>query len=395
MLKNLICLCLVFCSIFLLAGCSTISTTSVYFADGSRSTEVSISVDPDTCTEYEIDASSVLQTIGYLATQQELFLKINYGLTPGAHISHGISDSDSNTYVFTMSFDSFQAYCEFYHITEEDIANTEIETRHSLFLSQQIIQDIELIDEKGVPHPEVLGMYFSYADLRSTFADALFAGDESKCSEFLDKINLSIIKCFPYENRYRSNANIKTTAILPSGLNSTTNTTYSAHIWQGTIASPPSEMLVFINYVDASNRLAWYLLSIGITIIFGTILAIVLVNKANKDEKLLKKITPDGDSNNNSNNNSIIISLANDTRDNTPKDTNTTTQDTTQNASTLVINTDSKVIKNIDSQQIFTENQGATQNNQNEQSSIKLETNSAQNDASQAKNNDNSKKEDK
>lgn len=278
-------------SVFMLAGCSQANQYAIYYVDGSRSMNFEVAVSETECATLGISASEVMQVVGYLATRQELYLRTNGQSSEGVHITHGVSATNQYCYTFSLGFDSFSDYCHFYGITQEQL-NEPNETRHSLFMSQIIIQDSRVCDETGKINTGALGLGFSYDEICTTFAVRLFGGQTSAVTEFLDKININIIKCFPTEYKYRSNANSVTTAVMPYGLNNSAQSAYTAHLWSGTIASPPTEILIYRNYVDANNRVAWYLTAIGLTVIFGMILTVVLMIKNKKNEKLLEIITP-------------------------------------------------------------------------------------------------------
>lgn len=163
---------------------------------------------------------------------------------------------------------------------------------HGLFASHLIVQNTAVTDENGRLNTANLGIYMSYDHILGEFANALFAGDTSQCESFFDNVEILILKAFPSEYKYRSNADIKQKMVLQAGLNNDAGTVYTAHAWHGTLATPPSEIYIYVNYLDANNRLAWYILAIIMTAIFGAILTICLVIKNNKKNKLIQKIEP-------------------------------------------------------------------------------------------------------
>ena len=280
-----------FCVMFF-AGCGSATQYSIYYADGSRSSEYQIAIDSTTCNQYNLDPNKVMSVVKYLATQQELYLK-TYGIAcEGVHITHGVSPTNAYLYGFNVTFDSFEDYCTFYGITQEQLDNQTTEIRPGLFVSQVIIQDSSTTEQNGNIDTSSLGVYLGYDAIKTVFCDQLFGGDMTLTEQFLDKITLNIVKCFPTQYGYRTNADEVTTAVLPAGVKNSQNVAYTAHLWTGTIATPPEQILIYRNFTDANNRLMWYLLTIGLTVIFGVILTIILTSKANKEDKLMQTINP-------------------------------------------------------------------------------------------------------
>lgn len=274
------CCCLLLCSILLFAGCSTTSQYSVYYLDGSRSTEFQIKVDSAACQSAGINPNLVMLKIKNYADQQEDFLRAHGGSMTGVSIKHGFGTTDSYEYNFGLYFASFADYCTFFGITAEEIENSEPEIEEGLFVSQYIVQRTCLTDDAGNLVTSTLGIYIPYQTIYNDFLATFCGGDTAKCNDLMDSIVLGIVKCFPHEYGYRANASEAGTILMPKGVNATeNNVAYSAFFWQGTLLNPPAEMVVYKNYITYQNRVAWYTLAIVLTIIFGLILTLVLCLK--------------------------------------------------------------------------------------------------------------------
>ncbi len=276
------CFCMLICSIFLFAGCSSATQYSIYYKDGSRSTEYQIKVDSTACTNLGLNPTQIMQKIQTYAAEQESFMRTHGLDLTGVKIQHGYDPSSTYTYNFAVSFATFEAYCNFYGITQEDLDNTKPEIVYGLFVSRYIVQDTSLLDSSGKLSTQALGIYIPYATIYEDFRINICGGNATLCDQLLDKIQLNIIKCFPLSNGYRSNANETGTIMLPEGVGTNSTTAYSAHFWSGTFANPPAQILVYRNYVLSNNRIAWYVTAIILTVLFGAILTIVLCIKNKK-----------------------------------------------------------------------------------------------------------------
>ncbi len=283
------CFCMLLCSIFLFAGCSNASQYTIYYQDGSRSNEFQIKVDSTACTDLGLNPTQIMQKISQYAKTQENYLRTHGQSSDGVKIQHGSDPNNEYTYNFSISFASFDAYCKFYGITEEDIKNTKPVIESGLYVSKYIIQKYSLIDESGKLSTSALGISIPYSTIYEDFRRNICGGSATLCDQLLNKINLSIIKCFSAENEYRSNANEVGTLKLPKGVESKTYAYYSVHCWYGTVLNPPKEILVYRNYILSNNRTAWYLTAIILTVIFGVILTIILCIKNKKEEEEIKK----------------------------------------------------------------------------------------------------------
>lgn len=280
------CFGVLFCAIFLFAGCSSATQSSIFYADGSRRTEFQLKVDSAACQSLNINPNLVMQRIQAYAQEQEIFLRTHGQSMSGVTIQHGVSSSDIYTYNFALSFASFDDYCAFYGITQDDLASSTPEIEAGLFVSRQIVQRTSLIDSSGQLSTASLGIYIPYTTIFEDFRVNICSGDSEKCTALLDKIELNIIRCYPSSYGYRSNATETGNILITTGLNSSTPQVYTAHFWQGTCQNPPSELLVYRNYVSYENRVAWYMLAIILTLIFGIILTIILCVKNSKRSTL-------------------------------------------------------------------------------------------------------------
>jgi len=271
------------CIVTLFAGCSTATHYTIYYKDGSRGTEYQIAIDQSECETLGLNPTLIMEKIRSYAVREEADLRTRAKSLAGVIIQHGFSPDTDFTYNFAIKFSSFEAYCGFYGITEEDLENIEPELEYGLFVTRQIVQRVPLVDSTNKLSAVALGIYFTtYDAIYQDFRDNICGGSTTLCDQLMTKIKFNIIKCFPYTYGYRSNADAVSQVTLPSGLTSTETTLYSAHLWSGSLATPSSEILVYRNYCLADNRIAWYTLAIIITAIFGAILTLVLCSKQNK-----------------------------------------------------------------------------------------------------------------
>jgi len=314
------------CSIFLFAGCSSAVQYSIYYQDGSRSTEFQIKVDKDACTNLGLDPDKIMQKVTYYAQKQADYLRTNGKNLNGVTIKNGVDSSDNFAYNFILAFDSFQAYCDFYGTTQEDLDEIEPEIESGLYVSKYIVQRFLFVGEDGKFNLQslenylkiTLGYCVSFNTIYNDFRINICNNSTTLCDQLMDKIQLNIVKCFPTQYGYRSNANQVGTVKLPTGINSQNYTYYTAHFWSGTILNPPQEILIYRNYVLANNRVAWYVTAIILTAIFGAILAIILCAKSNKQKSSSTPQSPQTDDNSAQNDQNSNLVIANGTSVNAP-----------------------------------------------------------------------------
>ena len=279
---------LVICVTFMFAGCSSITNMSTYYADGSRSYFYTIAIEPEACSAHSIEVSDVLTKIDELTRDYETTLHTYYSNWNGVTFSYGINTNNHNQYDIRLNFNSFKSYCNFYGITQEDIDSQEPELRADLFTTKVIIQD-----SKAETHDDLMSLlnYHGYfATLQQEFANEFFGGNVAQCQQFFAQIKVNMVRCYASSNNYHTNADERTTAVLPSGINNPQNTLYDAHLWKCTLANPTPHVLVYYNVIPVQNRVAWYVSAILITIIFGVILTICLINNKVNQQKIQNSI---------------------------------------------------------------------------------------------------------
>ena len=347
--KNLLLtLCIIISGMLVFSGCSTITSLNTVYLDGSRSYVCQITVDEPFCTTNNINPTAVMLKIQETAQDYQnrllAYATLNGRNTEGVEYKHGLSPQNPYLYEIQLSFDSFQTYCNFYGITQDDLQNQTTEYNEKLFTTEIIVQDSEILTPQDLL--TTCGIALDYDSLKNSFLTDVFAGDTAKCDLFLSHTNLNIIRCYPTASNFRSNADQTTTAVLPNGVKGDKNTTYKAFLWQCTLNNPTPHIYVYQTAFTALNRTMWYLLAFGLTLIFGIILTIILIIKS----KQSAETTPNDATNQNdtiSPNNNIMQNPTT-TNTNTTQNNNKTSNDTiTQNTNStqntnITLNTQTK-----------------------------------------------------
>ncbi len=265
-------------------GCGQLTTLTTVYADGSRSYSYAITLDDTVLDAYDLDKTEVMSAINSVVnTYRDTFFSGRD--TTGVELTHGIAENSSDVYQILLTFSSFDALCAFLGTSPEEVASTPATIKKGIFVSQEVIADSNLTDSS-----ELLVEMFLIPDLiegiNIAFAERFFGGDRTITNQLFNAIDTYIVRAYPSSLKIKSNADEVATLITNYGVTDPTPTTYSAHLWHCTMGEPVPHIYVYRDVYLNENRIAWYLLGIGIALVFGAILAAVLYfrHKSGKDE---------------------------------------------------------------------------------------------------------------
>ena len=265
-LLSICCLCLF--SFFLFAGCGTITYTYSTGLDGSIQENFTISLDSDALSNDGIDT---------LATMTKLDEIIDNWWTT---TSSNLVEQDSVTFTneptnptkrsITIKYASSEAYSQFYNIPPSN-NNTSQNIIPSTFCDKLIMCNRPIQLNQFAP----LDIYTQIVEY---LANTYYNGDISTTLSKLDNITTNIIYVFPAKVMVHSNADY----VERNGV-------YSAHMWSTdlstlTTTNPDEQknMYIYRNYYSSTNIANWYLLALGLTLVFGLIIFVVLATKHKK-----------------------------------------------------------------------------------------------------------------
>ena len=205
--------------------------------------------------------------------------------TEGVELTHGVAESNDSVYQILLTFSSFNALCHFLGTTPEEVAAEPAVINKGVFVSQEVIADSSLSssDELLV---EMFLIPSLIDNINTAFANYFFNGDRTVTDQLFNSIDTYIVRAYPTSLKIKSNADEVATLITNYGVTDSTPTAYTAHLWHCTMSEPVPNIYIYRDVYLNENRIAWYLLGIGITIVFGAILAIVLYvrHKQGKDD---------------------------------------------------------------------------------------------------------------
>lgn len=286
-MKSKICLsmfALILCVSVFLGGCSQTVCLSTVYADGSRSYNYTIQLNPSDCASLGIDSTRALELIHTGVTDYWNTFSSGRNLV-GVNFESKLSQKDVNTYVINWSFNSFEAYLNFYGLTASDLANNTTTYKKGLFVSQAIVADTDIQDTNNL----LLEMHILptlTTNIEQSFADEFFAGDTNQVQALFTKIQTNLVYAYPSSLKIRTNADEHTQFLGNVGVTDPTQqTVYDAYLWKCTLAEPTPHIYIYRNVYLAENRTAWYILAMGIALILGLILFIIFYFK-NKNNNL-------------------------------------------------------------------------------------------------------------
>ncbi len=279
---------LIICVSACLGGCAqTVQLTTVY-ADGSRAYNYTIQLSPSLCQEAGIDSTRAMQIIDENVKSYWTAFSAGRNLA-GVNFQAKVNDNDANTYNISWTFNSFEAYLNFYGKTTADVANQPAVYEKGLFVSKSIVEDSNLSSSSDL----MLEMQIIPAlttGFINDFATEFFDGDTAKVNALFSKIETNIVRAYPSALKIRSNADVEQQLIGSAGVtDNEQQALYTAYIWNCTLAEPTPHIYIYRNVYLAENRVAWYVLAIVSALIFGLILYAIYYfrNKNQKSDEII------------------------------------------------------------------------------------------------------------
>ena len=268
----------------LFAGCGQVTQLTTVYADGSRSYSYAITLDDEILEQYSIDKDTAMQLIDTSArTYWATFSAGRH--TSGVNFTCGVAENNANVYQIMLTFATFTDYCLFNGTTPEEVAQQPAVIKEGLFVSQNVIADSEIGDSNELLLE--MSLVPSLIDGISTaFANTFFDGDKTTTDALFAQIDTYIVRAYATSLGIRSNADETASLISNYGVHDEDLMTYTAHLWHCTFAEPVPHIYIYQNVYTNANRIAWYILGIGLALVFGAILFVVLYikHKRNPDD---------------------------------------------------------------------------------------------------------------
>lgn len=282
---------LIICVSVLFGGCAqTVQMTTIY-ADGSRSYNYTIILTPTLCAQVGIDSTRAMELID--TGTREYWATFSAGRNvEGVTFKAQTDPQNANKYTISLLFNSFEDYLTFYGRTLEEVLNQPAEYEKSLFVSRSVLVDSKLDTSSDL----ILEMQIIPAltqNLITSFANEFFGGDTAQVVALFEQIETNIARVYPSVYKTHSNATSTQKIIGASGVTSIEESNYTAHIWTCTLADPTPHIYVYRNVFLQENRIAWYVLAIGVALISGLVIYLVLYfkNKNNEADKVFFMMT--------------------------------------------------------------------------------------------------------
>lgn len=299
-LLSICCMCLM--SVFLFAGCGVVGYTYAVYSNGSMEETFDISLDASVLTTAGIDVEDTITKLDEIINTWWTTMSSTADF--GETIKFTYDTTQPTSRKLNLQFTTTEAYRVFYNIPPTSSNDIKDNIIHNTFCDYLVMCDRNMSLNNFAP-------LSIYTQLVTYLADKYYSSDVAPVLAQLDDITANIIYIYPAEYMVHSNADY----VERNGL-------YSAHVWttdlsQLTSANADNQkhMYIYRNYYSADNIANWYLLALGITLIFGIILTITLIIKHRK------KIT-------NQNTNSTPLNTTTDSTitnsDTPPTDTNPT-----------------------------------------------------------------------
>jgi len=239
-------------------------------ADGSRIDYFSFSLDQTALETIEIDPVASMTEIDNIINNWWQNISISKDLTEITFSNTAGSTALSRN--ITINFQSFEAWANFMNYTTSSSPATIID---GFFYDKRVVFDGYLDFET---YSAVYNLNGLYDDIISYFSDTYFEGDSTQIEQTLDDITIHFVKAYPASALVHSNADYVTK-----------NSNYSIHLWSTTLQTLNSsdtasqkQIYIYQAVYNAHNIANWYLVSICSVIIFGVILALLLINNKRK-----------------------------------------------------------------------------------------------------------------
>lgn len=271
--------CLMVCVLF--SGCGQVTQLTTIYADGSRAYTYNISINSSVLSEYGITDERAFEVID--ESTQTYWTAFSDGRTTNGVTFKSGKSSTQNTYQISLAFSSFEAYCNFYGASAGIIASQPADIRSGVFSSKNVIVD-SAISNNAELYVEMNLIPAFVNEITQHFADEFFAGDLNAVTALFSKIKTNLIRSYPASLKVKSNAQEKTSYLAPSSVSgSDADTLYDAFLWECTLAEPTTDMFIYRTVYTSKNRMAWYLLCIGLALVFGAVLFVIFYLRHKKE----------------------------------------------------------------------------------------------------------------
>ena len=285
-------ICILFCC--MLAGCAQTIQMTIVHADGSRSYSYTITLEDSSLNKHGITLDEAMTLIN--SSVLEYWSIYSYGRnTAGVDFKAGVSENDAHIYQITLTYSSFEAYCNFFGTTSEEVSqNSKADIREGAFSSEYVIADSELSSTNDLLI-EMQLIPTLINRVTQSFADAFFDSDIEATTALFSQINTSIIRAYPTSLGVKANADDATQFLSNYGVEDSNLTTYTAYLWNCTLAEPTTHIYIYQTVYTLNNRIAWYGLGIGVAVLFGLVLFAVLYVRHRRERE---NLNTDPESNN-------------------------------------------------------------------------------------------------
>ena len=263
--KIICALCLIFCCGFLTA-CSSVNVGMYIYNNGSLMQAYEIYLDKTELEKEGINAQELQNKVDQMILLKKQSIENSKDLT-NITLNFEIKDG---TRIFTIKFDSIDDYIRFYNIDTSTPSESVVE--QSLFYNKKIIRD------DGSAY-KTINTTETYAEIYNYLLNNYFVGKEEEMQKLAKNISTCTTYVYPSSLKTKSNANFH---------QQTGN--YDVHIWetnlQNELAGNSPNIKVWQTTYTTTNRIAWYVTAIIISLVFGTILFLVLFLKQRKKAEI-------------------------------------------------------------------------------------------------------------
>lgn len=264
--KILCVLCLIFSCGFLTA-CSSVNVGIYIYNNGSLMQAYEIYLDKSELEREGIDAQALQNKVDQMLLAKKQSIETTKDLT---NITLNF-EIKNDTRIFTIKFASIDDYIRFYEIDTSTPTPTVVE--ESLFYNKKIIRD----DSSAY---KTINTTETYAEIYDFLLNNYFVGKEEEMQKLAKNISTCTTYVYPSSLRTKSNATFH---------QQTGN--YDVHIWETNLENEllgkSPNVKVWQTSYTINNRIAWYVTAIIISLVFGTILFLVLFLKRNKKPQQL------------------------------------------------------------------------------------------------------------
>ena len=175
----------------------------------------------------------------------------------------------------TINFQSFEAWANFMNYSTTASTATIVD---GFFYDKRVVFDGYLDFDT---YSAVYNLDGLYDDIITYFSNTYFEGDSTQIVQALGDITIHFVKAYPASALVHSNADYVTK-----------NSNYSIHLWSTSLQTLNSsdttvqkQIYIYQAVYNAHNIANWYFVSFCSVIVFGIILALLLINNKRKLSK--------------------------------------------------------------------------------------------------------------